>query len=159
MTRYFFAKHISSKLTSDIFSLAWKGLSLERRLGSPKFFFTIIILTIASRSKIVNKLFQLFHQGKCNVINILTSSLFYVLLALLGSELLEDYSIMRQCAIGGDQGPKKDWRFVDNQTGEQSILNKKQKAWKDDFFFPFRIQWSPLCLKSCQQLPQSQVAQ
>ena len=30
-------------------------------------------------------------------------SIFYVLLALVGSELLEDYSIMRQCAIGGEQ--------------------------------------------------------
>ena len=29
--------------------------------------------------------------------------MFYVLLALVGSELLEDYSIMRQCAIGGEQ--------------------------------------------------------
>merc|ERR1719150_1544116 len=59
----------------NMISLAWKGLSLERRLGSPKFFLTISILTI-------------------------TSSMFYVLLALVGSELLEDYSIMRQCAIG-----------------------------------------------------------
>ena len=51
---------ISSKLTSDISSLAWKGLSLERRLGSPKFFLTITILTIASRSKFVNKSFHCF---------------------------------------------------------------------------------------------------
>ena len=56
----FSQNNISSKLTSDIFSLAWKGLSLERRLGSPKFFLTITILTIASRSKFVNKSFHCF---------------------------------------------------------------------------------------------------
>ena len=35
-------------------SLAWKGLSLERRLGSPRFFLTVSILTIASRFEIRN---------------------------------------------------------------------------------------------------------
>ena len=59
--KVFFSQNIiSSKLTSDISSLAWKGLSLERRLGSPKFFLTITILTIASRSKFVNKSFHCF---------------------------------------------------------------------------------------------------
>ena len=159
MTRYFFAKHYFQQIYLRYFqpglerSQPWETTRVAEILSHNHHSYNCL------QVKICWKIYSLFHQGKCNVINILTSSLFYVLLALLGSELLEDYSIMRQCAIGGDQGPKKDWRFVDNQTGEQSILNKKQKAWKDDFFFPFRIQWSPLCLKSCQQLPQSQVSQ
>ena len=42
--------------------------------------------------------------------------MFYVLLALVGSELLEDYSIMRQCAIGGQQINQKNNLVVDQYT-------------------------------------------
>ena len=56
-------------------SLAWKGLELEKRLGSAKFLVTLIILT-------------------------LVSSIFYVVLAVAGADLLEDHSLMTQCAIG-----------------------------------------------------------
>lgn len=59
----------------NMVSLAWKGLELEKRLGSAKFLVTLIILT-------------------------LVSSIFYVVLAVAGADLLEDHSLMTQCAIG-----------------------------------------------------------
>lgn len=59
----------------NVVSLAWKGISLERRLGSVKFFITLLLLTILS-------------------------SAIYVGLAVFASELFNDFSYMRQCAIG-----------------------------------------------------------
>ena len=59
----------------NMVSLAWKGLELERKIGSAKFLLTLIVLTVMS-------------------------STVYVGLALLGSDLLGDPSLMRQCAIG-----------------------------------------------------------
>eukprot|EP00092_Neocalanus_flemingeri_P001620 GFUD01001727.1.p1 GENE.GFUD01001727.1~~GFUD01001727.1.p1 ORF type:complete len:545 (+),score=93.94 GFUD01001727.1:155-1789(+) len=59
----------------NMVSLAWKGLVLERRVGSVKFLLTLIVLTVMSSTA-------------------------YVGLALLGSDLLGDPSLMRQCAIG-----------------------------------------------------------
>lgn len=59
----------------NMVSLAWKGMELERRLGPVKFLLTLIILTV-------------------------TSSGLYVLLAMVGSQVLEDPSLMSECAIG-----------------------------------------------------------
>jgi len=59
----------------NMVSLAWKGISLERRFGSVKFFISLVILTVLS-------------------------SAVYVALALIASEVFEDFSYMRQCAIG-----------------------------------------------------------
>jgi len=59
----------------NMVSLAWKGLVLERRVGSAKFLLTLVLLTVMSSTA-------------------------YVGLALLGSDLLGDPTIMRQCAIG-----------------------------------------------------------
>ena len=56
-------------------SLAWKGLALERRLGSVRFLLTIAFLT-------------------------LTSSALYVGLAVWGAELLDWPELAHQCAIG-----------------------------------------------------------
>jgi len=59
----------------NMVSLAWKGLVLEKRLGSAKFLLTLLVLTVMSSTA-------------------------YVGLALLGADLFADQSIMRQCAIG-----------------------------------------------------------
>ena len=59
----------------NMVSLAWKGLEMERRLGSVKYLVTLLLLTVMS-------------------------SCFYVVLALVGSDVLEDSTIMSQCAIG-----------------------------------------------------------
>ena len=59
----------------NMISLAWKGISLERRFGSLRFLITVAILTVLS-------------------------SVIYVGLALVASDILEDYSYMNQCAIG-----------------------------------------------------------
>ncbi|XP_023345943.1 rhomboid-related protein 4, partial [Eurytemora carolleeae] len=59
----------------NMVSLAWKGIQLERRLGSIRFFFTLVLLT-------------------------LMSGIAYVLLAVLAADLSEDYSYMQQCSIG-----------------------------------------------------------
>jgi len=59
----------------NMVSLAWKGLELERRLGSVKYLITLFLLTLMSSS-------------------------FYVILAFIGAEVLEDVSLLHQCAIG-----------------------------------------------------------
>lgn len=59
----------------NMVSLAWKGLVLEKRIGSVRFLLTLIVLTLMSGTA-------------------------YVGLALLGSDLFGDPTIMRQCAIG-----------------------------------------------------------
>ena len=59
----------------NMVSLAWKGLEMERRLGSVKYFITLILLTFLS-------------------------SIFYVILAMVGAEVLEDPTLMTECAIG-----------------------------------------------------------
>jgi len=59
----------------NMVSLAWKGLNLERRLGSVRFLLTLVALT-------------------------LMSSVAYVGLAVLAADLSDDYSYMQQCAIG-----------------------------------------------------------
>lgn len=59
----------------NMVSLAWKGLELERRLGSAKFLLTLVLLTLGS-------------------------SLMYVMLAIAGADILEDPGLMSQCAIG-----------------------------------------------------------
>ena len=59
----------------NMVSLAWKGLEMERRLGSIKYFVTLAVLTVMS-------------------------SCLYVALALAASDLLEDRTVMTQCAIG-----------------------------------------------------------
>lgn len=59
----------------NMVSLAWKGIALERRFGSFRFFITLVVLT-------------------------LMSSTAYVALAMFAADLLEDYSYMQQCAVG-----------------------------------------------------------
>ena len=59
----------------NMVSLAWKGLEMERRLGSFKYLVTLAVLVV-------------------------TSSSIYVLLAVLGSDLLENNALINQCAIG-----------------------------------------------------------
>ena len=59
----------------NMVSLAWKGLELERRLGSARFLVTLVLLT-------------------------LSSSVMYVMLAMAGADVLEDPGLMSQCAIG-----------------------------------------------------------
>ena len=59
----------------NMVSLAWKGLEMERRLGSIKYLLTLAVLVV-------------------------TSSSLYVLLSLLGSDLLESPALLNQCAIG-----------------------------------------------------------
>ena len=71
----------------NMVSLAWKGLALERRLGSPAFLLAVCLLTLLSRC------------ASCPGTSSSPSTL-YVVLALLGSHLLEDPSLLSQCAIG-----------------------------------------------------------
>ena len=59
----------------NMVSLAWKGIELERRLGPVRFLITLVILTV-------------------------TSSGLYVILAMVGAQVLEDPSLMSECAIG-----------------------------------------------------------
>ena len=59
----------------NMVSLAWKGLEMERRLGSFKYLVTLAVLVV-------------------------TSSSLYVILAVLGSDLLENTTLINQCAIG-----------------------------------------------------------
>ena len=59
----------------NLVSLAWKGMELERRLGTLRFLITLVILTFSS-----------------SVLN--------VLLAMVGAQVLEDASLMTECAIG-----------------------------------------------------------
>ena len=81
----------------NMVSLAWKGLELERRLGSIKYLITLFLLTLMSSS-------------------------FYVILAFIGAEVLEDVSLLHQCAIGRDDNGVKEalnWQINDDVLCQQ----------------------------------------